>query len=353
MFISRFVSRVLVATSAVGLSMGVAFYATAQTRDQIQIVGSSTVYPFTTIVAERFGKGTSFKTPVIESTGTGGGFKLFCAGIGLSYPDATGASRAVKSGEFEMCQKNGVSMIEFKVGNDGLAFSNKKGSYAMSISIAHIAAALAKQLPVNGTLIDNPNATWADVDAYVANMMGSSTLGLPNVAVRVLVPPPTSGTRDAMSSLFMDSGHKKLGTAEALGKGVTALREDGGAIEVGENDNLIIEKLFADEDLFGVFGYSFYDQNRDKVQSATIDNVELSFDTISSYAYPGARPLYVYVKREHLDVVPGLKEFFQAYISENAMSLDGYLFPAGLVPLSEEDFAVERSKLVNFSALTK
>mgnify|MGYP006175489339 CR=1 FL=1 len=315
------------------------FSGAANARNQISIVGSSTVYPFATIAAEKFGQSSGFKTPVIESTGTGGGMKLFCKGIGVEHPDITNASRAIKSKEAKMCADNGVEYQEFIVGNDGIAFSNSlKGSH-FKISIAHVAAALAAELPYQG--IDNANAsanklkTWADVDAYTAKRTGSALAGLPNIPVTVMVPPPTSGTRDAMGALFMKNGWKKLGFD---GKGYKSLREDGAAIEVGENDSLIIEKLVADPNMFGIFGYSFFDQNRDKVQASLMDNVELNFETIASYKYPGARPLFFYVKKMHIGVIPGMKEFINEFVSEKAMGIDGYLFPAGLVPLSNDDF---------------
>ncbi|NQY81648.1 MAG: substrate-binding domain-containing protein, partial [Alphaproteobacteria bacterium] len=313
------------------------------------------VYPFSATVAERFGKKTSYKTPVIESTGSGGGMKLFCAGVGLQHPDVTNASRRMKAKEFKMCTENGVTITEFIVGNDGLAFANSKNAAQLSVSIAHFAAALAAELPARkGSAIEpNSNMTWADVDDYVANYSGTAKLGLPATKIRVLVPPPTSGTRDAMGVLFMENGHKKLGTYDAVGKsGAQKLREDGAAIEVGENDNLIVAKLVADRDLMGVFGFSFFDQNRDKVQASVMDGVELTFDNISSYNYPGARPLYAYVKREHLEVIPGLKRFFEEFISARALGIEGYLFPVGLVPLSESDFGRQSAKVRKFPAIT-
>ena len=305
----------------------------AQAREQIQIVGSSTVYPFATIVAEKFGQGTNNKTPVIESTGTGGGMKLFCAGIGVNHPDITNASRAIKSKEKAMCEKNGITAVEFAVGNDGVAFAQNNSSTPMHIGIEHIAAALAAELKEGEA---NPLKTWADVDVWVAKQTKTPQIGLPNRPISVMVPPPTSGTRDAMGSLFMKAGWKKLGLE---GKGYKSLREDGAAIEMGENDNLIIEKLVADGDMFGIFGYSFFDQNRDKVQASKLNGVELTFENIASYAYPGARPLFFYVKKEHVGVIPGIKAFINEFVSDKALSSDGYLFPAGLVPLSEADRA--------------
>ena len=301
----------------------------AHARDQISIVGSSTVYPFATMVAERFGQSSGFKTPVIESTGTGGGMKMFCGGIGVDFADITNASRAIKSGEKELCAKNGVTPVEFVVGNDGLAFASSNAAKRMNLGIQHIAVALSSEFA-------SEVKTWADVDAFVAKKTNTAIIGLPNRPISVMIPPPTSGTRDAMGELFMKNGYKKLGIK---GNGYKKIREDGVAIEMGENDNLIVEKLVSDPEMFGVFGYSFFDTNRDKVQAADLNGVELTFENIASYTYPGARPLYFYVKKEHVGVIPGIKEFINEFVSERAMSLDGYLFPAGLVPLSDADYA--------------
>lgn len=330
----------------------IAVATTAYAREQISIVGSSTVYPFSTIVAEKFAQEGN-AAPIVESTGSGGGMKLFCAGIGLEHPDITNASRAIKSKEAATCKKNGVEFIEFVVGNDGLAFSNSLNGKQFNISIAHIAAALAKELPGGGlypvsNMSDNLLVTWEQVDYYVHKQTGHPIMGLPNQEITIMVPPPTSGTRDAMGSLFMKNGWKKLGLYKGDSKnGYKVLREDGKAIEMGENDNLIVEKLVADDDMFGIFGYSFYDTNRDKIQASIVDGVELSFDSISSYKYPGARPLFFYLKSMHLDVIPGLRKYVSEFISEKAMSIDGYLFSAGLVPLSDSDFAKQKSKLNN------
>ena len=331
---------------ALGMAMAVSVVGAAQARDQISIVGSSTVYPFATIVAEKFGQSSGFKTPVIESTGSGGGMKLFCAGVGLEHPDITNASRAMKSKEADLCASNGVEFQEFIVGNDGLAVANSNQAARFNISIAHIAAALAAELPGGGNtdaaaMSANKLTTWAEVDAFVATR-GLPAADLPAQPISVMVPPPTSGTRDAMGSLFMKNGFKKL---KIEGKGYKNLREDGLAIEMGENDALIVEKLAADPNMFGIFGFSFFDQNRDKVQASIMDGVELNFDNIASYAYPGARPLFFYVKKQHVGVVPGLKEFVSEFVSEKAMGMDGYLFPAGLVPLSESDFATQTGNL--------
>jgi phosphate transport system substrate-binding protein len=311
---------------------------TASAREQISIVGSSTVYPFATIVAEKFGQEHSYPTPVIESTGTGGGMKLFCKGLGVDTPDITNASRAIKKGEAELCKQNGVTFQEFVVGNDGLAFAQSLQGASMDLNIEHIAAALAHSLDGK----ENTLMTWDQVDAYVAEKTNTAELGLPNRPISVMIPPPTSGTRDAMGSLFMKAGWKKLGFKD---KGYKKLREDGVAIEMGENDNLIVEKLTTNPDMFGIFGYSFFDTNRDKVQASRINQVELTFENIASYTYPGARPLYFYVKKEHIQVIPGLSAFIQSFISDKAMGMDGYLFAAGLVPLSASDFSEQTLRL--------
>ena len=311
------------------LLIGTLLTTPALARDQISIVGSSTVYPFATMVAERFGQGSGFKTPVIESTGTGGGMKMFCGGIGTEFADITNASRAIKSSEKELCAKNGVTPVEFIVGNDGLAFASSNAAKRMNLGIEHIAVALSSEFA-------SEVKTWADVDTFVAKKTNTAKIGLPNRSISVMIPPPTSGTRDAMGSLFMKNGYKKLGIK---GKGYKSIREDGAVVEMGENDNLIVEKLVSDAEMFGVFGYSFFDTNRDKVQAADLNGVKLTFDNISSYTYPGARPLFFYVKKEHVGVIPGIKEFLSEFISEKAMSIDGYLFPAGLVPLSDDDYA--------------
>ncbi len=310
----------------------VAFVAQAEARDQIRIVGSSTVFPFTSAVAEQFGKAGQFKTPVVESTGTGGGLKLFCAGVGIDHPDVTGASRKIKDSEIESCAKNGVKEItEVKVGFDGIALANSKAGPKMNVTEAQIWHALAKEVPQNGKLVPNPSKTWADVDP-----------SLPNVAIEVLGPPPTSGTRDAFVELVMDKGCQQFAEIEALEgdakkAACQSIREDGAFIEAGENDNLIVQKLEANKDAFGIFGFSFLDQNVDKLQGGAINGVEPTFETISSGEYPVSRSLYVYVKNAHVGVIPGIKEFVAEYMSEKASGEEGYLVDKGLIPLPKKE----------------
>lgn len=342
----------------------------ASARDTISVVGSSTVYPFATVVAERFGKSSDFKAPKVESTGSGGGLKLFCKGVGEANPDVTNASRRIKQSEFEKCQKNGVTdIIEVLIGYDGIVLANAKGTEPMELSRKDIYLALAKMVPgPDGKLIDNPNKTWKDVNA-----------ALPATKIEVLGPPPTSGTRDAFAELALEGGArkiddiktlrklkadqkeeiaalvKKLGAeaawaaavekkgAKAKGKDVVkiigrSVREDGAYIEAGENDNLIVNKLVANPNALGIFGFSFLDQNSDKVQGSVIDGKAPTFDAIAGGDYKVSRPLYFYVKKAHIGVIPGIEEYLNAFVSEDAIGPDGYLIDKGLIPLSEDKF---------------
>ena len=302
--------------------------ANAQSRDSITIVGSSTVYPFTTAVAEQFGRGGKFKTPKVESTGTGGGIKLFCNGIGPQYPDAVNASRAMKKGEFETCVKNGVKdILEIKIGYDGLTIADAKSGAISSLTKKQVWLALAKQIPdASGNLVSNPNKTWKDVDA-----------SLPAIKIEVLGPPPTSGTRDSFHELFMEAGcpfEEK--------KKCHAIREDGAYVEAGENDNIIVQKLVANKNALGIFGYSFLEQNADRVKALKIDGIAPSFETIASSKYTAARPLFVYIKKAHIGVIPGLKEFAEEYVSNKAIGEEGYLSDRGLVSLDTSELAQVR-----------
>ena len=255
-------------TLALAVLAAVAVTGTAEARDQIRIVGSSTVYPFTTVVAEQFGKTAKFKTPVIESTGTGGGFKLFCSGVGVEHPDVTNASRAIKKSEFDDCKKNGVTDItEVKIGYDGIVVANSKAAPQTKLTREQIFLALSKNVVVDGKMVANPYQKWSDIEK-----------SLPDIKIEVLGPPPTSGTRDAFVELVMDEGCKKVkGAKEAglTGKACGAIREDGGYVEAGENDVLIVRKLEANKNAFGVFGYSFLDQNADKIQGSAIDGIQI------------------------------------------------------------------------------
>ena len=311
----------------------------AEARDQIHIVGSSTVFPFTTAVAESFGKAGKFKTPVVESTGTGGGFKLFCAGIGEDTPDISDASRPIKDSEAATCSQNGVTAItEIVIGYDGIAVANAKSGPAVDLTRKQLWLALAKQVPVNGRLVDNPYRTWAQIDP-----------SLPNEKIEVLGPPPTSGTRDAFVELVMDVGCADFPEIKALEgdarkTACDALREDGGYIEAGENDNLIVQKLESNPAAFGIFGYSYLEQNADRIQGAQIEGVAPSFETVADKSYPIGRELFIYVKNAHVGVIPGMREFVAEYVSERSMGEDGYLAGKGLITLGEDRYQATAAK---------
>ena len=312
--------------------------AQAQSRDQIRIVGSSTVYPFTTVVAEQYGKTTKFKTPVIESTGTGGGFKLFCAGVGIGHPDITNASRAITKSEVEDCKKNGVTEItEVKIGFDGIVIANAKTAKQVNLTRKQVYQALAKNVPdASGKLVANPYKMWGDIDP-----------SLPKVKIEVLGPPPTSGTRDAFVELVMDAGCntfdalKELAKTDAKAKTAACqqIREDGGYVEAGENDVLIVRKIEANKDAFGIFGFSFLDQNADKIQGSMVEGVIPTFENIASSKYSVSRPLFFYVKKAHAGTIPGIREFVKEFTSEKAFGENGYLSDKGLIPLPKADRA--------------
>ena len=311
----------------------VAATSSAVARNTIEVVGSSTVYPFSTVVAERYGRASGKPTPKIESTGSGGGMKLFCSGVGSNYPDITNASRRMKASEFKLCQGNGVKeIIEVQIGYDGIVLANSVKAEAMNLTRKDIFLALAAQVPgeKEGELIDNPYTTWKQVNA-----------SLPDTAIEVLGPPPTSGTRDAFAELAMEGGCKKFAWIAAMKKKDKSayksichtVREDGRYIEAGENDNLIVQKLEANPAALGVFGFSFLDQNADKVQGSQIESVEPTFESIADKSYPVSRPLFFYVKKAHVGVVPGIEGFLNEFTSEKAWGEEGYLAEKGMIPL--------------------
>ena len=331
---------IILATSFLALAASPSF-----ARDQIRIVGSSTVYPFTTAVAEAFGKATKMKTPVVESTGTGGGMKLFCAGLGDDKPDFENASRRIKKSEFEDCAKNGVTeIIEIKVGFDGLSIAQSNKGKPFELTKQQVFLALAKMLPdKDGNLIANPNKMWSDIDAK-----------LPATKIEVLGPPPTSGTRDSFAELAMAAGAETIPAMKALKEKDAkafdavwkAMREDGAYVEAGENDNLIVQKLEANPDAVGVFGYSFLEQNSKALNDIKIDGVGASYETIADGSYKMSRPLFIYAKKQHMDVIPGMKEFIAEYTSAKALGEDGYLADKGLITLPAEQakMSIEAAK---------
>jgi phosphate transport system substrate-binding protein len=326
--------KTLVAAAVTALAASFATAAVA--RDTITVVGSSTVFPFSTAVAENFGRTTSFKTPKIESTGTGGGMKLFCAGVGVDHPDITNASRRMKSSEFENCQANGVNdVVEVKIGYDGIAIANSKEAPQLDLTLKDIWLALAKDVPdpKTGELVANPYKTWKEVNP-----------ALPDAKIEVLGPPPTSGTRDAFVELGMEAGCDQIDSIKALKKEdknkhkavCHGVREDGAFIEAGENDNLIVQKLVANPNALGIFGYSFLDQNTDKIQGSKIDGVPPSYESISSGEYPVSRSLFFYVKKAHVGTIPGIEEYVAEFTNEAAWGPEGYLADKGLIALPED-----------------
>ena len=304
-------------------------------RDYVYVVGSSTVYPFATVVAERFGRGSEFKTPKVESTGSGGGLKLFCDGVGVDFPDVANSSRAIKQSEVDTCAVKGVTeIVEVKIGYDGIVIANALGAESVNLSRTDIFMALAKEVPgsVEGELVENPYKTWADVNP-----------ALPAARIEVLGPPPTSGTRDAFVELAMEGGCKSVSWIAALKKTdknrykaiCHTIREDGAFVEAGENDNLIVQKLEANPNAFGIFGFSFLDQNLEKVKGAKVDGVAPTFDAIADGDYPVSRPLYFYAKKAHVDVIPGLRGYLREFTSERAWGEEGYLSDRGLIPMPD------------------
>ena len=330
------------------------FIYSVTSRDQINVVGSSTVYPFSTVVAENFGNKTGIKVPKIESTGSGGGMKLFCKGLGTGHPDITNASRRIKKNEFNQCKENGIDVVEIKVGYDGIVIANSKKAKLLNLTKRQIFLALAKQVPEGnkegGSLVDNPNKKWSDIDP-----------NLPNKKIEVLGPPPTSGTRDAFNELAIEGGCKTFPKLKAIKKQdkkkykaiCRAVREDGAFIEAGENDNLIVQKLVENENAFGVFGFSFLIENEDKIQGSTVNGMAPTMETIADKSYGVSRPLYFYVKLAHVDVIPGIREFLAEYTSDDSWGPGGYLEERGMIPMPENEREFFKKNAEEIIPLTK
>lgn len=321
-------------------------------RDYVYVVGSSTVYPFSTVVAERVGRGSRYRTPKVESTGSGGGMKLFCAGIGIEHPDVVNASRRITRSEMASCQQNGVSeIVEVRIGYDGIVLANAIDSPRLDVSRRELFLALAARVPGNapGELIENPFLRWNDIDS-----------SLPDLPIEVLGPPPTSGTRDAFAALVLEHGCREWPWIEALAatdpeafrRICQRMREDGRYVEAGENDNLVVQKLKANRSSFGILGFSFVDQNTETLKGARIDGVDATFDNIGTLAYPVSRPLYFYVKKAHVPVIPGLRDFLEEFVSERAWGDDGYLSYRGLVPLPPEERAEVARRVADLGVLS-
>jgi len=320
-------------------------------RDQIKIVGSSTVYPFATTVAENFGRSTSFKTPIVESTGSGGGLKLFCSGLGENHPDITNASRRIKESEVKRCAENGINdIVEVKVGYDGIVLANSRKSSRMELSLRELFLALAKDVPDGkGGLKPNDYMTWKDVNA-----------SLPDTKIEVMGPPPTSGTRDAFVELAMEGGCKTFDWIKALKKSdkgaykalCHTIREDDSFIEAGENDNLIVQKLGANPNALGIFGFGFLDQNADSVQGSIIDGTVPTFENIADGSYPVSRSLYFYVKKDNVGKVPGIEEYLKEFMSARASGEDGYLSEKGLIPMNATEHTKWKTSVLALEPLS-
>ena len=319
----------------------------AMARDTINVVGSSTVYPFATVVAERFGAKSKFPTPKMESTGSGGGLKIFCQGIGTNHPDITNASRRIKTSELELCQSNGVKdVVEFPIGSDGLVIASSKGAPDLDLTMEQLFLAMGEKVPVNGEWVDNPNKKWSDVDS-----------SLPDLEIKVMGPPPTSGTRDSFNELGLAAGCDRLPEAGDLDKNEHAaicesVREDGAFIEAGENDNLIVQKLIGDTSLYGAFGYSFLDENSDRLKAVELDGIAPEPDAIAAGDYPMARTMFFYVKKAHIGVIPGIVEYTAEFLSPSAMGPNGYLKDVGLIVPTRDRLMALQKKRKEMPAMT-
>jgi len=317
----------------------------AAARDEIRRVGSSTVFPYTQAVAEQFANNTGFPSPIVESTGTGGGMQIFCGGIGEEYADITGASRRMKPSEYQLCVDGGVTDItEARIGSDGLSIAiSRENDFAWDLSLTEAYLALAAQVPVDGEWADNPYSTWNEINP-----------DFPEVAIEVLGPPPTSGTRDAFVELAMWEGCMELDYVANGGydedwveENCSRMRTDGPFIEAGENDNLIVQRLQANPNAMGIFGYSFLFENQDTLKAVTINGVEPMSETIADGSYPISRPLFFYIKNAHRGVIPGFNEFLEEYMTEEALAPGGYLEERGLVPLSDAAREDLRTRVAN------
>lgn len=305
--------------------------AEAADREQIRIVGSSTVYPFSSYVAEEFGETTGHSTPVVESTGSGGGMKIFCRGNGLDTPDITNASRRMKPSEYERCRDNGVTDItEFVIGYDGIVLAQAKENPAIDLTPEQITLAVAAEVPRDGSLVANPYDNWSEIDA-----------SLPDREIAIYGPPTTSGTRDAFEELVMEAATEDMAGYDG---GYTNVRQDGVYVPSGENDNLIVQKIDQNEDAFGIFGYSFLEENTNRIQGASIDGVEPLPEKISSGEYPVSRSLFFYTKNGHFDQVAGMTDYVELFLGETMIGPQGWLKDLGLIPLPERTRAATRAR---------
>ena len=326
--------------------VAIAFSVNASAREYVSIAGSSTVLPFATIVAERLGRNPSQKTPVVESGGSSVGKKGVCDGTGVQFIDIGNASSRMKPAELEYCNKNGVKLTEIKVGYDGIVVANSKDAPQLEISLADLGKALTAKVPVNGVMVDNPYKTWKDVNP-----------ALPDLKIRVYGPPTTSGTRASFAEIVNEKGYCKkdadakaaLKAAGAKAKVCRAMRTDGAYVEAGEQDNLIVQKLQEDKDAFGIFGFSYLDQNSDTLQGAKLSGVAPTFDAIADGSYKASRDLFFYVKHNHIGVVPGIQEYMLEWTKH--WGDDGALADAGMIALGAEEMAEMISRMEELPVL--
>jgi phosphate transport system substrate-binding protein len=337
----------LLSCAAAAAAVLAAAGADAQSRDRIRIVGSSTVFPFATAVAENFARGTQFQAPVIESTGSGGGFRLFCQGVGTQTPDITNASRRMTANELEACRTAGVQDVtEVVIGYDGIVIANSREAADTDYTVGQLWRALAARVPVDGELVENPYERWSQIDP-----------SLPDKEIQVFGPPPTSGTRDAFTELVMEEGCAEFEAVRQLpedqrDEACTSYRTDGAFVEAGENDNLIVQRLQSEPDAYGIFGYSFLDQNRNALRGSSVGGAQPTFENISSGEYPVSRSLFFYVKNAHVGVVPGIREYVAEFTSERAIGESGYLSDRGLIPLPAELQDRVRTEAANLDPVT-
>ncbi|MCB4204380.1 PstS family phosphate ABC transporter substrate-binding protein [Deferribacterales bacterium Es71-Z0220] len=310
----------------------------ASARDQIRIVGSSTVYPFSSYVAEEFGATTNFKTPVVESTGSGGGHKLFSEGVGEKTPDITNSSRRIKEKELKNNIEKGIETIEVKIGFDGIVLAQNKDSSDLKLSRKDILLAVAEEVPANGKLVKNPYKYWNEINP-----------NLPKRKILIYGPPTSSGTRDAFEELALEEASKKI---KEYGGKYSKIRTDGVYVPAGENDNLIVQRLVKDKEAVGIFGYSFLEENSDRLKGATVDGYEPTFENISSGKYPISRSLYFYVKKNHLGKIPGIEEYVDLFVSEKIIGGRGVLKRIGLIPLPKADREKIRAEWKSRKVLT-
>ena len=331
-----------------GIIFSLLFSTTAQARDSLSLAGSSTVLPFARIIAEQLGKNPNFKTPVVESGGSSVGKKGVCDGVGTKFIDIGNASSRMKTKELAYCEKNGVKLTEIKVGYDGIVVANSKKGIPLNISKADLGKALTAEIPVNGKWVKNPYKKWSDINP-----------ALPDIAIRVYGPPTTSGTRASYAEMVNQKGYcakdkeakaASVARGDKKGKKCRAMRTDGVFIEAGEQDNLIVQKLNEDTSAYGIFGFSYLDQNSDTLQGAVISKTAPTFENIAGNNYSVSRALYYYVKHQHIGVVPGMKEYMAEWTKH--WGDEGALSDAGMIPMPKSERAKYKAAMTNLPVLT-